>query len=60
MGDLDYAVEPKVECLDNDPNNVAFVRATITIGAMMLLKSIQCVRFFHWLPVSALRAFLWG
>jgi hypothetical protein len=52
MGDLDYAVEPKVECLDNDPNNVAFIRATVTIGAMMLLKSIQCVRFFHWLPVS--------
>jgi hypothetical protein len=32
MSKLDYAIEPEVECLDNDPNDVAFVRATATIG----------------------------
>jgi hypothetical protein len=32
MSELDYAVEPKVECPDNDPNNVAYVRATAIIG----------------------------
>jgi hypothetical protein len=31
MSELDYAIELEVECLDNDPNNVAFVRATFTI-----------------------------
>jgi hypothetical protein len=31
MGELDYAIEPEVECPDNDPNNVAFIRATATI-----------------------------
>jgi hypothetical protein len=25
MGELDYAVEPEVECPNNDPNDVAFV-----------------------------------
>jgi hypothetical protein len=32
MSELDYAVEPEVECLDNDPNDVAFIWATATIG----------------------------
>jgi hypothetical protein len=32
MSELDYAIEPEVECLDDDPNDVAFVRATTTIG----------------------------
>jgi hypothetical protein len=32
MGELDYAVEPEVECPDNDPNDDAFVQATATIG----------------------------
>jgi hypothetical protein len=32
MSKLDYAVELEVECPDNDPNNVAFVRVTATIG----------------------------
>jgi hypothetical protein len=32
MSELDYAVEPKVECPDNDPNDASFVRATATIG----------------------------
>jgi hypothetical protein len=32
MSELDYAIEPKVECRDNDPNDAAFVRAIATIG----------------------------
>jgi hypothetical protein len=32
MSELDYAVEPEVECPDNDRNNAAFIRATATIG----------------------------
>jgi hypothetical protein len=38
MGELDYAVEPEVECPDNDPNDVAFIQTTATI---------QRARFFH-------------
>jgi hypothetical protein len=33
MSQLDYAIEPEVECLDDDPNDAAFVRATATNGA---------------------------
>jgi hypothetical protein len=32
MGELDYALDPEVECSDNDPNDVAFVWATNNIG----------------------------
>jgi hypothetical protein len=32
MSELNYAVEPEVECPNNDPNDAAFVRATATIG----------------------------
>jgi hypothetical protein len=32
MSELDYAVEPEVECSDDDPNDVAFIRVTTTIG----------------------------
>jgi hypothetical protein len=32
MGELDYAIEPEVEYSDSDPNDAAFVRATVTIG----------------------------
>jgi hypothetical protein len=31
MSELDYTIEPKVECPDNDPNDAAFVRVTTTI-----------------------------
>jgi hypothetical protein len=31
MSELDYAIEPEVECPDNDPNDIVFVRATATI-----------------------------
>jgi hypothetical protein len=32
MSMLDYVVEPDVECPDDDPNDVAFVRTTAIIG----------------------------
>jgi hypothetical protein len=50
MGDLDYAVEPKVECLDNDPNNVAFVRATVTIGGYDAIEEYTVCKIF---PLAA-------
>jgi hypothetical protein len=31
MSELDYVVEPKLECPDNDPNDATFVQATSTI-----------------------------
>jgi hypothetical protein len=31
MSELDYAVEPEVECSDDNPNDAAFVRAMTTI-----------------------------
>jgi hypothetical protein len=38
MGELDYVVEPEVECPDNDPNDVAFVRVTVTIDDCDAIK----------------------
>jgi hypothetical protein len=31
MSELDYAMEPKEECSNNDPNDAAFIWATATI-----------------------------
>jgi hypothetical protein len=39
MHALDYTVEPEVECLDDDPNDAAFIQAMTTIRVGMLLKS---------------------
>jgi hypothetical protein len=47
MGELDYAIEPEVECLDKDPSDVAFVRPTTTIRVVMLSKSMLRARFIH-------------
>jgi hypothetical protein len=38
MSALDYVVEPYVECPDDDPNNVAFVPATATIGGQDVVE----------------------
>jgi hypothetical protein len=38
MSELDYAVEPEVECLDNDHIDAAFVRATATIEGRDAVK----------------------
>jgi hypothetical protein len=35
MSELDYAIEPEVECPDNYPNDDAFVRATATIRVVL-------------------------
>jgi hypothetical protein len=42
MSELDYAIEPEVECPDNDPNDAAFVWVTTTSGGggVMLSKSM--------------------
>jgi hypothetical protein len=43
MSELDYAIEPEVECPDNDPNDVAFVQATTTIrGRDVVEEYIAC------------------
>jgi hypothetical protein len=38
MSELDYAIEPEVECPDNDPNDAAFVHAIATIGGRDAVK----------------------
>jgi hypothetical protein len=46
MGKLDYAIEPEVECPDNDPNDVASVRVTVTIGVRHAVEEyIECKIF---------------
>jgi hypothetical protein len=46
MSALDYTIEPKVECLDNDPNDVAFVRATTTIGGRDAIEEFVACKMF--------------
>jgi hypothetical protein len=38
MSELDYVVEPKVGCPDNDPNDAAFIRATATFEGHDAIK----------------------
>jgi hypothetical protein len=43
---LDYAVEPEVECQDDDPNDVAFIRATATIGGNNAVEEyVACMMY---------------
>jgi hypothetical protein len=43
MSELDYAVEPEVECPDDDPNDAAFVQATATVGGRDVVEEyIAC------------------
>jgi hypothetical protein len=43
MSELDYAVEPEVECPDNDHNDAAFIRATSTIrGSDIVEEYVAC------------------
>jgi hypothetical protein len=43
MSELDYSVEPDVECLDNDPNDAAYVQATATIkGCNAVEEYVAC------------------
>jgi hypothetical protein len=46
MGELDYAVEPEVECPNNDPNDAAFVRAAITIGGCDAVEEYTACKIF--------------
>jgi hypothetical protein len=46
MGELDYAVEPVVDCMDNDPHDVAFVRATVTIRGRDAIEEYTACKIF--------------
>jgi hypothetical protein len=50
MGELDYSIEPEVECSDNDPNDVAFVRVTATIGGYDTIEEYVACRIY---PLAA-------
>jgi hypothetical protein len=50
MGELDYAVEPKVECLNNDPNDVAFIQVTATIGGRDVVEEYVACKIY---PLAA-------
>jgi hypothetical protein len=41
--ELDYAIEPEVECPDNDTIDTTFVRATATIGGRdAIVENVAC------------------
>jgi hypothetical protein len=46
MSALDYMVEPKVECSFDDPNDVAFVRATTTISGRDVVEEFVACKMF--------------
>jgi hypothetical protein len=46
MSVLDYTVEPEVECLDDDLNDVAFVRAITTIGGRDAVEEFVACKMF--------------
>jgi hypothetical protein len=46
MSKLDYAVELEVECLDNNPNDAAFVRATATIRGCDVVKEYVVCKMY--------------
>jgi hypothetical protein len=46
MSVLDYTIEPEVECLDDDLNDVAFVRAITTIGGRDTVEEFVACKMF--------------
>jgi hypothetical protein len=50
MSELDYAIEPEVECSNNDPIDVAFVRATTTIRGHDAIKEYVACKMY---PLAA-------
>jgi hypothetical protein len=46
MCELDYVIEPEVECPDNDPNDVAFVRVTVTIGGCDAVEEYTACKIY--------------
>jgi hypothetical protein len=47
MSMLDYVVEPDVECPDDDPNDVAFVRTTAIIGGQDAVEEFVACKMYH-------------
>jgi hypothetical protein len=46
MSELDYSIEPDVDCTDNDPNDAAFVRVTATIrGCDAIEEYVACMLY---------------
>jgi hypothetical protein len=46
MSELDYAAEPEVECLDDDPNEAAFIWATATIEGRDAVKEYVACKMY--------------
>jgi hypothetical protein len=54
MSTLDFVVEPNVECPDDDPNDVAFIRVTATIGGQVAVEefvacNVTSLKFKHFI-----------
>jgi hypothetical protein len=47
MSEIDYSIEPEVECPDNDPNDVAFFGATATIDGCDAIKEYVLTLIKH-------------
>jgi hypothetical protein len=46
MSALDYVVEPKLDCPDDDANDVAFIRATNTIGSREVVEEFVACKMY--------------
>jgi hypothetical protein len=46
MSKLDYAIEPEVEHLDDDPNDAVFIQATATIGGCDAVKEYVVCKMY--------------
>jgi hypothetical protein len=60
MGELDYAVEPEVQCPDDDPNDAAFVRATATFEGRDAIEEYMACKTYPLEVETALRLFAVG
>jgi hypothetical protein len=46
MSELDYAVEPEVECSDDDPNDATFIWAATTIGGRYVVEEYLACKMY--------------
>jgi hypothetical protein len=46
MSKLDYAVEPDIECSDNDLNDATFIRATSTVGGHNAIEEYVACKMY--------------
>jgi hypothetical protein len=60
MGELDYAVEPEVQCPDDDPNDAAFVRVTATFEGRDAIEEYVACKTYPLEVETALRLFAVG